>query len=113
MPADGPRIRLFDFDDGSFAANTLGLLPGGTSSLGLGEQEALLATMDSGGPSLVPVKATGWRTLLPGSSAAWRWQVAAIHVGIDGRRGSQFGGIGMDLLVGPYRDWIVSITGSP
>jgi hypothetical protein len=112
VPADGPRIRLFDFDDGSFAHNTLGLRPGGVSSLGLGPSEAMLAGMDSGGPSLVPVKVENWRSRWLGASP-WRWKIAGIHVGIDGSRGSAFGGIGMDLMVGPYQGWIVGITGTP
>jgi hypothetical protein len=104
-PASGHPIRLFDFDDGSFGANTLGLKPGGSSSLGLGPLEAMLAGMDSGGPSLVPVKLTGWRTWWPGSKT-WEWRIAAVHVGIDGQRGGGFGGLGLDLLVGPHADWI-------
>jgi hypothetical protein len=112
VPADGPRIRLFDFDDGSAANNTLGQRPGFVSSLGLGPSEAMLASMDSGGPSLVPVKVEDWRTRWLGASP-WRWKLAAIHVGVAGGRGSTFGGIGMDLLVGPYQGWILGITGTP
>ncbi len=112
LPPDGPRVRLFDFDDGSFASNTLGLRPGGVSSLGLGPMEAMLAGLDSGGPSFVPVKQAGWRSWLRGDSA-WEWQIAGIHVSIDGTRGSAFGGIGMDLLVGPYSDWISTVVRGP
>lgn len=108
-PEGGP-VRLFDFDDGSFGANILGLRPGGRSSLGLGPAEAMLAGLDSGGPSLVPVRerAGDWLGWLRGDTV-WTWRIAAIHVGIDGRRGGGFGGLGLDLLVAPYADWIAQV----
>lgn len=114
LPPDGPRIRLFDFDDGGFGSNTLGLAPGGWSGLGFGAHEAMLAGLDSGGPSLVPVpvERTGWRRWLSGASDR-DWGIAAIHVGIDGRRGSAFGGLGLDLLVAPYAAWIAEVLARP
>lgn len=120
----GNRVALFDFDDGSFGANTLGLVVDGTSSLGLGADEAMLGGMDSGGPSLVrvprpqPAPIGGWAGWL-GSwglgnrepAPAFEWRIAGIHAGIDGRRGSRPGGVGMDTLVAPYAEWIASIAG--
>ncbi len=117
-------MAIFDFDDGSFGRNTLGLTPGGVSSLGLGADEAMLAGLDSGGPSFVELP----RAEAPVSGAAWpRWwppwlggagaparpelQIAGIHAGIETRRGSGFGGIGMDTLVAPYAAWIASVAG--
>jgi hypothetical protein len=116
----GGRIAIFDFDDGSFGANTIGLMPGGVSSLGLGADEAMLAGLDSGGPSFVAVPRTargGWPAWWPrwlGGAAplpAVEWQIAGIHAVIETTRGTRFGGLGMDTLVAPYAAWIASVAG--
>lgn len=119
----GDRVALFDFDDGSFRANTLGLVVGGVSSLGLGPDEAMLTGLDSGGPSLVRAplaQASGWRRWLEalqrtgeaaGHPGAERWQIVGIHAGIDGQRGTGPGGVALDTLVAPYAAWIASIAG--
>lgn len=127
-------MAIFDFDDGSFGRNTLGLVPGGVSSLGLGADEAMLAGLDSGGPSFVEVPPRGAATASGGGPAgstrsngwpAWwpRWlggtgpaprpelQIAGIHAGIETSRGSGFGGIGMDTRVAPYAAWIAEVAG--
>jgi hypothetical protein len=116
----GDRVAMFDFDDGSFGRNTLGLAPGGVSSLGLGADEAMLAGLDSGGPSFVQVPRAGgsprpawWPRWLggPGDAPRPELQIAGIHAGIETTRGSGWGGIGLDTLVAPYAAWIGAVAG--
>lgn len=112
----GNRVALFDFDDGSVGANTLGRMPGGRSSLGLGADEAMLGAQDSGGPTLVQVaRADAIQrspdATRPSRSGALEWQVAGIHAAVDARRGSRPGGLALDTLVAPYGEWLASIAG--
>ncbi len=88
----GGRVFGFDFDDGSAALNRFG-------SSGLGSGEAMLAGLDSGGPSFVLEQGI--------------WKVAGIHVGIAEDLGSGFGGIGFDLQAGYYSAWIGQVTAVP
>lgn len=83
------RVMAFDFDDGGVAANRFG-------SRGLGADEAMLAPLDSGGPSFVMVNGI--------------WRIAGIHVGIAQEYGSTFGGIGFDIQPGYYGGWIGQVT---
>lgn len=85
----GNRVAMFDFDDGSAALNRVG-------RKGLAEYEAMLASLDSGGPSFVAV--------------AGRWMIAGIHAGIVTSHGTGFGGVGLDVQVAPYARWIASKT---
>jgi hypothetical protein len=86
----GNRVVMFDFDDGGKEHNAIG-------RTGLAEYEAMLASLDSGGPSFVAV--------------AGRWMVAGIHAAILTQKGTAFGGIGLDVRVAPYSRWIGSQTG--
>jgi hypothetical protein len=87
----GNRVAMFDFDDGTSAHNSMG-------RTGLAEHEAMLAALDSGGPSFVAVMG--------------RWMIAGIHAGIVTHKGTAFGGIGLDVRVAPYARWIASQTGA-
>lgn len=122
---DPPATALFDFDDGSFGRNTLGLAPGGVSSLGLGADEAMLAGQDSGGPSFIEHERPGvdtgslatrlvdWLQRQATGSAALRTEllIAGIHAGVQSRGGSNPGGIALDTLVAPHAAWIAAIAG--
>ncbi|MBL8799739.1 MAG: hypothetical protein JNM56_38005 [Planctomycetia bacterium] len=91
---------LFDFDDGTAARSPLG------QDLGLGNQEALIAQGDSGGPSFIR------------NGPAGPWEIAGVHstvrssdqdqtsyVNSAGRQAdSSFGEIGTDIQVAPYLD---------
>jgi hypothetical protein len=83
------RVVAFDFDDGSAASNRFG-------SRGLGAGEAMLAPLDSGGPSFIMTGGV--------------WRIAGIHVGIAQDYGSTFGGVGFDIQPGYYGGWIGQVT---
>ena len=85
----GGKVAGFDFDDGSAGLNRFG-------TTGLGAGEAMLASLDSGGPSFV----------LEGGV----WKIAGIHSGIAQEFGTTFGGIGFDLQPSYYSDWIGQVT---
>ncbi len=91
-PPYNGRVYGFDFDNGGAAFNRFG-------SSGLGAGEAMLASLDSGGPSFV----------LEGGI----WKIAGIHSGIDQGFGTTFGGVGFDLQAGYYGAWIGEVTAVP
>jgi hypothetical protein len=101
----------YDFDDGTAAHDTFGLMNSALINLGLGDFEGLIAQGDSGGPSFVP-----------DPSDLSKWVLGGIHSfgtrglnglgDIDGVLNSSFGELAGDTRVAFYIDWINGIVTS-
>ena len=88
-----------DFDDGSNARDSLGLLAG-KLGLGLGSDEGLIAPGDSGGPAFIGNKVAG----IASNTADLESTVA--HPDIDKTSNSSFGEVGVWARVSAYQQWI-------
>ena len=99
--ADYPdSLLISDFDSGEAENDALGIVYG-LNDLGLGDNEALSASGDSGGPLFVDGKIAAivsFGFVEPGA-----WDVTA---GVD----SSFGEFDADTNVQPFADWINNVT---
>jgi hypothetical protein len=93
-------ILLYDFDDGSSAHDTFGLVAG-RNDLGLGNAEVMTAPGDSGGPTLLDGKITGVTSFRTTASGG----VGDATPGTN----SSFGEIGGDTRVSVFASWIDSV----
>lgn len=97
-PAPGTQL-MADFDDGSVARDALGLLAN-RHDLGLGQNEGLIASGDSGGPAFIDGLVAGVANYITSIS------YGTARPDTDAVVNSSFGEIGAWLRVGAYQQWI-------
>ncbi|MDO4569026.1 MAG: trypsin-like serine protease [Planctomycetia bacterium] len=91
------RLLIYDFDDGTEDMNYIFDRHGVTTDLGLGEEETICGSGDSGGPCFV------------------NGVIAGVCQGVyaeDGGADGTYGDIGLDTRVAMYATWIDGITGA-
>lgn len=91
---------LADFDDGQFVDDTLWRVAGVMDS-GLGSQEGLIASGDSGGPALLAGKVAGVASFVASARAP-----DGSRTDLDSQINSSFGEIAAWQRVSAYQQWI-------
>ncbi|MEM6334497.1 MAG: PEP-CTERM sorting domain-containing protein [Planctomycetota bacterium] len=108
------RARLvLDFDNGT-AANDYHtqLLPGTFAHLGLGEDEAVSAPGDSGGPSFIPDPLSPGDYLIAGLSS-YNTRSSGVGSDIDGIINSTFGELAVDANISELSTFIIDNVPEP
>ncbi|HBO44495.1 MAG TPA: hypothetical protein DD670_11285, partial [Planctomycetaceae bacterium] len=100
-----PDGLAYDFDNGEAANDTFGIV-WGRDDLGLGDDEAMTAQGDSGGPNFI-------NGLIAGITS-YHLTYGSANGDIDGLLNSTFGEIGVDVDVSLYANWIdAAMRGTP
>lgn len=92
----------FDFDSGSISQDATDYYFNHTD-LGLADEECLITSGDSGGPSFIQGQIAGIHSFVMGGTAT------DVNQDVD----SSFGEVAFDTMVSPYIDWITSSVGKP
>ncbi|NLE36993.1 MAG: S1 family peptidase, partial [Pirellulaceae bacterium] len=100
-----PDGLAYDFDSGAAANDAFGII-WGRNDLGLGDDEAMTAQGDSGGPNFI-------NGLIAGITS-YHTTYGSANGDIDGQLNSSFGEIGVDVDVSLYANWIdAAMRGTP